>query len=134
MRLCRLGNGTARTHDRDVVLHKQSGFLATLLQDAQGLGMRAALQADAIDAQQPVPRPDGAFPGRRAQCEPLESEVSSRTASLKAYRVWLQPGVVDKTTFEFYKEAGCWRLNLRIQLHACAQAGQRSVSPKVYLT
>ena len=38
------------THDRDVVLDQQRGFLPALLQDAHGLWQGAAMETNPVDA------------------------------------------------------------------------------------
>lgn len=49
------------THDGNVVLEQQRGFLPTLLQNTHRLCQRAAMETDPIDAQQSITRLDRSF-------------------------------------------------------------------------
>lgn len=49
------------THDGNVVLDQQRGFLSALLQNAHRLRQRAAMETDPINAQQSITRLDRSF-------------------------------------------------------------------------
>lgn len=50
------------THNCDIVLDLEQGFLSTLGQHAQGVAVGTAVQRHAVDAEEPIPGPQRALP------------------------------------------------------------------------
>lgn len=68
------------THDGNVILNQEGGFLPTLLENTHRLCQRAAMETDPIDAQQSITRLDRSFSGGR------ESERGRERESVR--RLW----------------------------------------------
>lgn len=80
--------GNLLTHDGHVIFDEECCFLAALLEDAHCLCVGCTMQTDTVDAQQPVPRFDCAFPVRkRRKKNTAEIRIEENSRSFK--RSWL---------------------------------------------